>query len=363
MAQLSSIEWTDATWNPTRGCTEIAPGCAHCYAKTFAERWRGVPGHPYELGFDPRVAPDKLLEPLKWKKPRRIFVDSMSDLFHETFSFDYIAAVFGVMAACADRDIGHVFQVLTKRPQRAREFFRWLLGDGTIGDGYEKLRVQSVLHEAVKYVVGYETPGRPAVNILRGWPLPNVWIGTSIANQTDADKNIPHLLQIPAAVRFLSIEPLIGPVNLSAIARHTTGYKEPSMAETSIDALRGSGTYPSHLTGIPIDVEFEPIQWVIVGGESGPGARPCNVEWIRSIQAQCIAAGVPVFTKQLGAKPFVPLSYVGGIESHPMMQWPASVTWGEHDNAAHPILDDRKGGSMNEWPADLRVREFPEGQA
>lgn len=336
MAQSSSIEWTDATWSPTRGCTKIAAGCRNCYAETFAERWRGIKGHPYEQGFDPRTAPDKLTEPLKWKKPRRIFVDSMSDLFHEAFAFEYIAAVFGIMAACADREMGHTFQVLTKRPERAIEFFNWLSMPTDKDGNADDLHRKNVLHESVKFALGYDHPDRPAVNVLRGWPLPNVWMGTSISTQADADKNVAVLLKIPAAVRFVSAEPLLGPIDFFCNDDVRGGSKSNVLQLADI-----SDGAPSH---------DRAIHWVIAGGESGPGARPCDVEWIRSIVRQCKAAGVPCFVKQLGRFP-----------QHDLGD-------GHGDNRIRPLtkavtgrsLNDRKGGDPSEWPADLRVREWPE---
>lgn len=321
MADKSSIEWTDATWNPTRGCTEVAPGCAHCYAKVFAERFRGVPGHPYEQGFDPRLAPDKLAEPLKWKKPRKIFVDSMSDLFHEEFPFEYIAACFGVMAAANH----HTYQILTKRPERAAEFFRWVAS--------MKLPTITLPYSArlLCAVQASERIGRQIGCLSQLWPLPNVWIGTSIANQTDADKNIPQLFQIQAAVRFLSIEPLIGPIDLTNIdgVDYLAGHDFESIGD-----IRDFGDLSK--TEHP-----RPLDWLIVGGESGHGARPCNVGWIRSIVAQCKAAGVPVFVKQLGSNP---LCLCG---------------CGEALQKGEVRLRDRKGGDWSEWPESVRVREFP----
>jgi protein gp37 len=258
VAQNSSIEWTDATWNPTRGCTKVAPGCKHCYAETFAERFRGVKDHPYEQGFDPRTAPDQLGLPLTWKRPRKIFVDSMSDLFHESFDFRYIAAVFGVMAACK----WHTFQILTKRPARAAEWFSWVRRQAAVGlECAGALHPLAVVTGSANHILGIGSLPVPPGDLESWlWPLPNVWIGTSIANQDDADKNIHILRQIPAAVRFLSVEPLIGPVDAS---------------------IRG-------------------IDWVIVGGESGHGARPMHPDWVRSLRDQCVAAKVPFFFKQWG---------------------------------------------------------------
>ncbi len=214
MAASSSIEWTEATWNPVTGCTKVSPGCAHCYAEIFAERFRGVPGHPYERGFDLQLRPERLNQPLSWRRPRLIFVNSMSDLFHEAIPSDFVAAVFDTM----HRASWHTFQILTKRSRRLAEL----------------------------------APLLP-------WP-DNVWMGVSVENQRWTTR-IDDLRRVPAAVRFLSCEPLLGQLDLD---------------------LRG-------------------IHWVIAGGESGPRARPMNPEWARSIRDQCLLAGVPFFFKQWGA--------------------------------------------------------------
>lgn len=214
MAAKSTIEWTEASWNPVTGCTKVSPGCAHCYAETFAERFRGVAGHPYEQGFDLKLWPERLDLPLRWKRPRVIFVNSMSDLFHEAVPEDFIHQIFEVMVR-AER---HTFQVLTKRPERA----------------------------------AHMSPRLP-------WPR-NVWMGTSIENQRFAFR-IDWLRRTEAHVKFLSCEPLLRPLNL----------------------------------------ELAGVDWVIVGGESGPGARPMRADWARDIRAQCQRAGVPFFFKQWGA--------------------------------------------------------------
>jgi protein gp37 len=219
MSAESSIEWTDATWNPVRGCTKVSPGCAHCYAETFAERWRGIRGHPYESGFDLRLVPEKLTEPLRWSKPRRVFVNSMSDLFHEAVPADFIARVFRVMGL-AD---WHTFQVLTKRAARLRQ-------------------VSSVL---------------PLHTVLRS----HIWLGVSVENRQHGVPRIEELRRAPAAVRFLSIEPLLEDLG---------------------------------------DLDLRDIDWVIVGGESGPGARPLQPAWLRSIRDQCASQGIPFFFKQWG---------------------------------------------------------------
>lgn len=259
----TGIEWTHvpgytgATWNPVRGCTKISPGCKHCYAETFAERWRGVPGHPYEQGFDLRLVPEKLAEPLHATKPRAYFVNSMSDLFHNDVPLDYIAAVFGVMAATPPR---HTYQVLTKRPARMLEFFAWIeeMAPKASLDGHRK---DLCTIKAMNVVVHDADLRRLSWGGRESWPLPNVWMGVSVEDRKYGLPRIDVLRTIPAAVRFLSVEPL----------------------------LEDLGT-----------LDLRGIDWVIVGGESGPGCRPMREEWALSIRDQCAAAGVPFFFKQWG---------------------------------------------------------------
>jgi protein gp37 len=219
MADKSKIEWTDSTWNPIRGCTKISPGCTHCYAETFAERFRGVNGHPYEQGFDLRIVPEKLEEPLRWSKPRMIFVNSMSDLFHEDVPTAYILQVAGVM----QKANWHTYQVLTKRADR----------------------LQTVLNTSLREHAS----------------LPHIWWGVSVENRKHGLPRIEYLRNAPASIRFLSVEPL----------------------------LENLGT-----------VDLSGIHWVIVGGESGHGARPMERTWVESIRDQCAAATVPFFFKQWG---------------------------------------------------------------
>lgn len=219
MSNQSTIEWTNASWNPVRGCTKISPGCKNCYAERFAERFRGVAGHAFEFGFDLRLVPEKLDEPLRWRKPRKIFVNSMSDLFHEDISTEYIARVCEKMLETTH----HTYQVLTKRHERMAKLLR------------------GPLLEAAR--------------------APHIWWGVSVENRAHGLPRIDALRSAPAAVRFLSVEPLLedlGPINL------------------------------------------EGIHWVIVGGESGPGARPMQETWVQSILRQCQRANVPFFFKQWG---------------------------------------------------------------
>lgn len=271
MADRSTIEWTEATWNPMRGCSRVSDGCKHCYAERVAARFAG-PGMPYEGLIHPstrgwngtvRLVPEALDQPLRWKRPRRIFVNSMSDLFHESVPPSVIAAIFAVMASAPQ----HTFQVLTKRPERAWFWFDWML-----------TQTRDKLHECLKGAMGYHHPRRPAINGIP-WPLPNVWLGVSVENQAAADKRIPLLLQCPAAVRWLSCEPLLGP----------------------IDFFASSGVWS--------ELGYEPwlnrpilgdVHWLVAGGESGPGARPMHPDWARTLRDQCAAAGVPFFFKQWG---------------------------------------------------------------
>lgn len=330
MATETGIEWTDVTWNPVVGCTPVSPGCLNCYAATMALRLEAM-GRPEYAGTSEkrsgravftgvvRCLPDRLTEPLRWRKPRRVFVNSMSDLFNEAVPFEFVAQVYSIAVWAG----WHKYQILTKRPDRSHEFFAWLRRTSG-GDCISYLIDLGcrVLCEKIRTACASRNANSPR------WPLANVWLGTSVENQEQADARIPHLLRCPAKVRFLSVEPMLGPVNLNSV--------KAEMADT-LDVLHGERIDGG--TGCVCDC-FDPIDWVIVGGESGHHARPCDVDWIRSIVSQCRAANVPCFVKQVGAKP---------------------VFNGAKDKAA-PIRDP-KGGNPEEWPADLRVREFPKGGA
>ncbi len=219
MSDKSKIEWTDATWNPVRGCTKVSPGCLHCYAETFAERWRGIPGHPFEFGFDLRIVPEKLGDPLRWGAPRMIFVNSMSDLFHKDVPDEYIIKVARVMSAAN----WHTYQILTKRADRLAALLKG------------KLRFAA--------------------------EQSHIWWGVSVENKKHGLPRIDLLRAAPAKVRFLSIEPLLEDLG---------------------------------------EFKLNGIAWAIVGGESGPGARPMQAEWVRSIRRQCKQSGVAFFFKQWG---------------------------------------------------------------
>lgn len=257
MSANSKIEWTDATWNPVRGCTKISPGCAHCYAETFAERFRGVPGHPYEQGFDLRLVPEKVTEPFTWSKSQMVFVNSMSDLFHKDVPDDYIELVVRVMAA-AD---WHTYQVLTKRAERLRELLK------------------TKLAFAAK--------------------LPHIWWGVSVENKKHGLPRVEHLREAAPAMAFLSIEPL----------------------------LEDIGT-----------IDLSDIDWVIVGGESGAGARPMQIEWVMNIQRQCYRAKVPFFFKQWGG---VRKSKTGReLNGRTYDEWPMATTRRVPSSAERKVLCD-----------------------
>jgi protein gp37 len=275
MSTATKIEWTKsddgtagATWNPVTGCTKVSAGCDHCYAETFAERWRGIPGHHFENGFDVTLRPERLEEPLRWRRPRRVFVNSMSDLFHESVPDGFIGSVWDVMA----KTPRHTYQILTKRPGRMRSLLRkWER------EGWTWRRDDSLWCGPV-----------------RG-PLSNVWLGVSAEDGKWWDVRWPVLAETPAAVRFVSAEPLLGPIYMG------------------------------------LDAGKPAPDWLIIGGESGPGARPMALEWVRDMLGQCRQPGIhtAAFVKQLGS--------VAGRAA-----------------GAGP-----KGGDWDAWPEDLKVREFP----
>ena len=261
MSEHSKIEWTDTTWNPVRGCTKISPGCKHCYAETFAERFRGVPGHPYEFGFDLRLVPEKLVEPLTWSSSRMVFVNSMSDLFHPGVPESYIKQVANTMRT-AD---WHTYQVLTKRAPRMANL------------------LQNSLRDAAAAT--------------------HIWWGVSVENRRYGLPRIDMLRDAPAQVRFLSIEPLLEDLG---------------------------------------EIDLRDIQWVIVGGESGPGARPLRKEWVISIRNQCEIAGVPFFFKQWG-----------GIQKSRAGRLLDGTEYSGFPDRAHVLVPDLT--TRRKWAAQLRA--------
>ena len=305
----TSIEWTDKSYNPIVGCTRKSEGCRNCWSERFLARFGKIKGHKMEgisrftedgprWSGEVRFVEEALNEPLKWRKPSKIFVCSTSDLFHENVKDEWIDNIFTVMAVARQ----HTFQVLTKRPERMLEYL-------------------SVKRLETIYGLWHAYSGAPAE--ADAWPLPNVWLGVSVEDQKTADERIPLLLKTPAAVRWISAEPLLGPITPRGLVK---------------------GWCPTH--------DFESgfchgpcpddrrLDWVVVGGESGPGSRAMDVRWARDIVRQCKAEGTAVFVKQLGAKPFQSPDH-GGRTGYFLS------------------LKDRKGGDMAEWPEDLCVREYP----
>lgn len=323
MSDGTNIEWADASWNPVVGCTRVSEGCRNCYAEAMAHRFRLAPrsatpndprAHPLNLLTDDngrwngtvRLLPERLSEPLHWRKPRRIFVCSMSDLFHDRVPLPYIGCVMKVAAACPHL----TFLLLTKRPERMCEAMRWVQDNAADATAWVPL----IASRGVE--LDDDGVNEQIVEALRR-PLPNVWLGVSVENQQAADDRIPHLLNCPAEIRWLSVEPLLDHVDLSAFfGRGFCG---------------GSDTEYTYNAG---------VSWVVVGGESGRNARPCSINWINSIQTQCHAARVPLFVKQLGRRPVTTSTPSGEME-------PFRVV-------------DPKGGSPREWPHHLRVRQWPE---
>lgn len=331
------IQWTDKTWNPVRGCSRVSPGCVNCYAERQAARfsgerhvrdcvdpgaqtWHWEPG-PF-AGFVTRVnghaawtgkvelIESKLEEPLHWRKPCKVFVNSMSDLFHEALDDEAISAVFAIMSRAPQ----HTFQILTKRPKRMLDWFsRSMVQDGVDESGCTRF-------------------GWCHANVEGRWPLPNVWLGVSAEDQQRADERIPLLLQTAAAVRFVSYEPAIGPVDFDQISITVA----PGFFGSPLGWHHRGQCHKAE--GIP----YPRLDWIIVGGESGPGARTFDIQWARNTLAQCKAAGVACFVKQLGKNP---------------------VLSREADNAFIPDyeyrMEDSHGGDMAEWPSDLRIRQFP----
>ena len=301
MTSLTKIEWTDATWNPIAGCSVVSPGCTNCYAMRQAHRLASNPATPHYHGTTQMtrggpvwtgkigIAPEAVLTaPLRRKKPTTYFVNSMSDLFHEGVPDEVVDRVFAVMALCPQ----HRFQILTKRPDRMRAYFA---GEHLI----QRIdcEIDILINERIDPLQRRSDDLRAtAPDLEEVWPLPNVWLGTSVEDQRRANERIPDLLATPAARRFISAEPLLGPVDLRRIQYGETGTRR-------IDALdlRGirSGTAWQGET-LPPELPLRVLDWVIVGGESGHGARPMHPDWARALRDQCQAAGTAFFFKQWG---------------------------------------------------------------
>lgn len=332
---MTGIQWTNETWNPLAGCSKKSAGCQNCYAIPMAARlgamaialeddgknsgrlahYKGLTkktnGRTEWTG-QVNFIPEALQIPIGWKKPRKIFVNSMSDLFHESVPFDVVDQIFAVMALTPH----HVYQILTKRPDRMLEYMA------------TEHRLGSVLLSGR----GNDNIPGGMYSLSANWPLPNVWLGTTVENQKAADDRIPLLLQTPAALRFLSCEPLLEAID----------FMDASIV--FIESLIGQGLWDSERYGSWEDFSvLSELGWVICGGESGHGARDCDIDWLHSIVAQCKDEKTPVFVKQLGAKPYQSGGVLGGRCSLNSVE-----------------ISDRKGAIVSEWPEYLQIQEFPE---
>jgi len=328
----SKIEWTDAVWNPTTGCSKVSAGCANCYAE---REWRRLAGNPMTAYFgrkfnDVACHPERLEQPLRWKKPRKIFVNSMSDLFHESVPDKFIAKVFAIM----DLARQHTYMVLTKRPERAKE----LLSSEDFQFHVGMFQSQAVREFKL-----------PEPKEIGPWPLKNVWLGVSVENQEAADERIPLLLHTPAVVRFISAEPLLGSVDLTKWIGTQfcckCGYRGLDVGPEDED---GEFTCPecgadewyfteTEYHGALEKNDRQSIDWVIVGGESGPNARPMHPYWVRSLRDQCQASEVPFFFKQWGEWGW----YQGG---HHSMKLPGTFVDGESFKAWMVRVGKKKAG-------------------
>ncbi len=338
----TKIEWTRGddgtpgkTWNPLRGCSKVSAGCKHCYAETMAMRFSkpGLWGHGVAdaNGWTGKVvlAPEKTLTaPLRWRKPCRVFVNSTSDLFHERVAFEWMALIFAVMALSPQ----HTFQCLTKRPARMRRFVEMLTPPGEsrrlMADALGRYPV-----DLPKRNGGWQVPYE--------WPLPNVHVGFSASNQETFDARVDDAVATPAAVTFVSLEPMLGPVDLTGWFpdRLAPGARWADCLCAEID--------PSDVPCVVCEAQ-NGIDWVICGGESGPGARPFDLKWARSVRDQCADAGIAFFLKQTGAWPM--------DTTHNLLDAGSSA----YANRCATGIHDKKGGDPSEWPDDLRTcRAFP----
>lgn len=317
MAQDSKIQWTEQTWNPVSGCTKISTGCKNCYAETIANRfWKD------RKFTDVQTHSHKLIEPIKRKKPTTYFVNSMSDLFHEDVPFEFIDQVFAVVASTPQ----HTYQVLTKRPERMLEYFQRLL-NGTSDPNPD-------IWDEARKPIWSATKGhaREYIGVMSAYvkfPLKNVWLGVSAEDQDQANNRGSILFQVPAKVRFFSLEPLLGSIDLTLVPDAITTINQGVYSQSSDSWLGHEWTFA--------------FDWVIIGGESGQNARPCHLTWIRSLVQQCKDANTACFVKQLGSN-FRSVNPESETVCPPLVRWQ---------------FCDTKGGDITEWPSDLQVRQFP----
>lgn len=343
MSDNTKIEWTDATWNPIRGCSRVSEGCRNCYAETVAKRFSGE-GQPYEgliarggqWNGEIKVVDQVMDQPLRWRRPRRIFVNSMSDLFHENVPDYVIDRVFAVMALAEE----HTFQVLTKRPERMLQYL-------------SQDRRRQWADMAVHFWGGIEPDALHDSILYDDQVLPNVWLGVSVEDQKAANERIPLLLETPAAVRWISAEPLLGPIDLTEINQ---------IQDHGVDVY-------SCLEIDGVDVEDDPfngacIDWVVVGGESGAKARPMHPDWARSLRDQCAEAGVPFLFKQWGE--WAPVDRTAEIDAKITMPgqnfklwaWPGGTRDGWRTGIVSAVVGKKKAGRLLDG---VQHDGYPEG--
>lgn len=361
MADKTEIQWTDRTFSPITGCTRTSPGCEHCYAERLVatrlrqqKRYQGLAMMCGAVGNQEahwtnaiRLHEDLLLEPLKWQKPQKVFVCSMSDAFHKDVPDAFLDRMFAVFALSP-----HItFQMLTKRAERMRSY----LSAPDICARIEAAAVAIAEGNCHGRWFAHAFNGR---KFLPRWPLPNVWLGVSVESQKYADERVPLLAETPATIRFLSCEPLIGPVDLLQFL--------PIAAHKSFHTPTGRQVSKTYWTPQEAEAFMIPkpmIHWCIVGGESGPQARPCQLEWMRALVAQCKAGSVAPFVKQLGAAPLIAREEWADTPAPPLLREPKtkeSEYVENHRGYGILHLKNSHGGDMSEWPDDLRIREFPE---
>jgi len=350
MADKSAIEWCDATWTPLRArnretgrvgtiCVHKSAGCANCWAETWGKfRGTGAPFTPSGLKQVETFLDEKMLTwPLRWRDARKVFVCSQTDLFGEWWPDEWIDRVFAVMALCPQ----HVFQITTKRPERMRAYSAEIL---SLTGRERSLRIATSMyrdHPAERVVMsGLRRPDAHVGDF--PWPLPNAWLGVSVEDQATANERIPLLLETPAAVRWVSYEPALGPVSFAKwLPIRWDAGRQVWQREREIPWVAGR----------------DGLSWIVVGGESGPVARPFDLAWARSTIAQCRAAGVAPYVKQLGSVPMIREDEWRAASSARLL---AARNRDRVPVGYVPLaLTDRKGGDMAEWPDDLRVREFP----
>lgn len=372
MGDRTGISWTDATWNPIRGCSRVSAGCVNCYAESVAHRFN-APGLPYEglttngrWNGTVRLVPDHLADPLRWQKPRKIFVNSMSDLFHESLDEAVRDLVFASMALAPH----HSFQVLTKRPALARSYL-WNDGDGIARDEHRRMRAFSRLRERTGAKWSDDAEHEANCRLHDG--LPNLWLGVSVEDQATADRRIPMLIDTPAAVRFVSYEPALGPVRFAV--EWLRGAFIECRDETQDEATDPCNGCPgwSDPGGDYCGAERGPrLDWIIVGGESGKNARPFDEGWARSTVDQCQEHRVACFVKQLGASPFTRIGE-RTAESVGLHTDKFATRAFEHGITKRDFVYDgqraylcprvhtkhKAGADPAEWTPDLRVQEFP----